>query len=109
MPMGLHTMVTEGGGTISGCFFGGSIDAEGVRAGAINYFVSGYGGEFSYNYCLDTTVGNSKGNETVIRVSELSSTVTKMNQNLSRLAGDADESDLCEWKLQNGKLVLISK
>lgn len=107
--VGIAASNQEGGGTISGCFFGGSINAEGVRSGAINYFVDGYGGTFSYNYCLDTAVGSSKGNETVIKASELSSTVGRMNQNLSKLAGDADKSVLCEWKLQNGKLVLVSK
>lgn len=107
--VGITASNQDSGGTISGCFFGGTINPEGVRSGAINYFVDGYAGEFSYNYCLDTTVGRSKGNETVITASELSSTVGEMNRNLSKLSGGVDSSLLCSWKLEDGKLVLISK
>ncbi len=98
----------EGGGTVSGCFFGGVIDCS-KKTGAINYFIDGRGGEFSYNYCLNTTVGNSVGNETIVNSSDLSSTVKAMNGNLSKLSGGVDDSLLCEWKQSNGKLVLISK
>ena len=107
--VGIAASNQEGGGTILGCFFGGVLEGNGVRSGAINYFVDGYGGTFGYNYYLNTAVGKSKGNETAVKASEYATVVNELNDNLSKLDSGVDTSLLCQWKLQDGKMVLVPK
>jgi len=97
---GITASNQSGGGTVSGCIFIGTLACE-VQTGAINIFIEGRGGEFSYNYCLDTSVGSSVGNETVFKASEYEATVTAVNANLTKLSG-ADARLLCKWSLVDG-------
>ena len=104
---GITASNQQGGGTVSGCVFMGTLNCE-KSTGAINIFIDGRGGEFSYNYCLDTSVGTSVGNETAFKASELQATVTAMNGNLSKLSG-ADVRLLCRWSVTDGTLTMEHK
>ena len=103
---GITASNQEGGGIVSGCFFGGELVCE--STGAINIFIDGRGGEFSYNYCLTANVGTSVGNETAVDgAQELHTT---LNQNLTKLSGGVDASVLCSWRQgEGGRLALTHK
>ena len=103
---GITASNEAGGGIVSGCFFGGTLMSE--STGAINIFIDGRGGEFSYNYCLSTNVGTSVGNETAVSEDEAKTLHATMNENLASLAGGVDESNLSKWVVGTNFLPTLS-
>ena len=104
---GITASNQSGGGTVSGCVFMGALSCENGETGAINIFIEGRGGEFSHNYCLDTAIGTSVGNETSVKASEIATMPEVLNANLASLAGGADQRLLCQWEVtQDGALML---
>lgn len=103
---GISASNENGGGTVSGCVFLGTIDGADV-VGPINAYISGRGGTFTYNYYLATAGGDSVGNDTAIAtVSNLDGI---LNANLSKLDAGTYTSSLCTWKLENNTLTMEHK
>ncbi len=103
---GITASNQSGGGTVSGCLFFGKLicEAREGETGAINIFIEGRGGEFNNNYCLDTSVGTSVGNETKVTANEAKTLATTLNQKLQTLTGGADKAALCEWQTDDNGL-----
>ncbi len=95
---GITSSNQTGGGTVSGCFFAGTLSAF-ETSGAINCYIQGRGGEFTYNYYLNTAEGTSIGNETAFTKNEARTLHQTLNSNLSKLSGGVAASELCTWKL----------
>lgn len=102
----------NGGGTVSGCVFMGSVASFGSddTAGAINVYMAGRGGTFTYNYYLDTAKGESVGSETEFKASELAALVLVLNSNKDKLDAGKYKSMVCSWALDSqGNLVMEHK
>lgn len=93
---GIVSSNQNGGGTIAGCVFAGSLNGA-EASGAINIFMDERGGSFSYNYYLDTAKGSSVGNETAFTAQEAAALHTTLNANLSRVAATVRGVTLCKW------------
>lgn len=111
---GIASSNEQGGGTIAGCTFLGSVSGW-VSASPINCYNDGRGGSYDGNYYVPglphTTAGadaSTPKNETELNAELIANA---LNDRLARTASAAGVSvaDLCGWTTQNGSPVLQSK
>lgn len=105
---GIASSNQSGGGAIIGCWFAGTVEAA-QTSGAINVYIEGRGGEFTGNFYLDSSAGDSVGEEISLTEDVLvSSLADKLNAALGDYGRYSQGIGLCSWKATQSLPVMVS-